>query len=832
VSIVFCSRPPADARAGRMVSRTGALLGAPPGVQQDAPAPANSAGCQMLVGDMLFHASGPQSCYLSPRVGLDKGAMSPRRSPSPNLAAGVNSSVNAGALIVSPQKGPGYNAALQQVDARLPPIHKVPRPVYDTMAFLYQPPTEPSIAAICRDTFTDMCTQRYETQASVALWRRKQDIEMRQRSRQQAAAWRKACEERERRDTEKLRLQKLKEEQARRREEEEEEARREERKQRWKHVWERVQEKNKVEKPLVEAIMKTAKYSRADHRVQMWRRVQLLKKKAQKKERQIVMRKQNFENLPLHKRKMFEDVFNLYDADHSGRLQASELHECLLELGFRGVDQRERNAVEDLCEQTVKENFQADVDIAQFAAEVVPSVCRALQKLRRSALVDQLTLIDTTEDGRLDFDQLMEVVKDLWPVEVNTDPSNEVQAALTEEMRSHLLCYVREEVDYVQLCQKLGSIFEEVIWNNFTIQQQIRERRGNVDEDTFREFRKEMVHLDRLFERIDIDHSGQLDKNECLRLFKDLGLMPKKTKEKTEVLTLVEAHGNEVDFGRFLKIVRQTRKMVEERTVKVLQRVNPAWAEDENASVNSAQLSTIMSGAIGISLRSRKEQRVVSRVIREADADGDDLYTLHEVAKICCQAQELIRKVKTQEELDVARENGFTEAEMNQVRWAFETLDADESGSLDMREVKKAIYMLQADAMESLSEDKFEVAFKRLDDDHSGSLEFPEFLRLLRLLQDREGVFSGDSRNLTTLSALSRTALLQVLSVFGVDKEASSFGQPELVQRVSRILEIDPSAKLQAASNVTTMQDLLALAVRKHNATLLSSSWKGPGSWH
>merc|ERR1712079_744552 len=92
--------------------------------------------------------------------------------------------------------------------------------------------------------------------------------------------------------------------------------------------------------------------------------------------------------------------------------------------------------------------------------------------------------------------------------------------------------------------------------------------------------------------------------------------------------------------------------------------------------------------------KSRKERAVVNNVIREADTDGDGHFTYEETLKICRRAQEGIRQVRAKVEMDAAKKNGFTEQDLNQVRWSFEELDSDESGALDANEVKKALGLM------------------------------------------------------------------------------------------------------------------------------------------
>lgn len=86
----------------------------------------------------------------------------------------------------------------------------------------------------------------------------------------------------------------------------------------------------------------------------------------------------------------------------------------------------------------------------------------------------------------------------------------------------------------------------------------------------------------------------------------------------------------------------------------------------------------------------------------------------------------------------MARAMNFSEKDLNNIRAAFEELDVDGSGGLDVSEVKFALAKLGKNVQD---EDRFRVAFKKLDNDGSGFLEIGEFMQLLKWAGEDE---SGD----------------------------------------------------------------------------------------
>merc|ERR1719379_1783821 len=140
-------------------------------------------------------------------------------------------------------------------------------------------------------------------------------------------------------------------------------------------------------------------------------------------------------------------------------------------------------------------------------------------------------------------------------------------------------------------------IAEDVHWSNFAAQQAVKERH-QLDSETFRQFRTEIVNLDSIFKSVDIDSSGLLDYEECARLFKEIGLVPYGARDQEEMMALLsesmesqlDALGG-VDFPSFLSLITKCRHMLELKVHKKLKSVYPPWMANEDAKVTMSFLT-------------------------------------------------------------------------------------------------------------------------------------------------------------------------------------------------------------------------------------------------
>lgn len=679
---------------------------------------------------------------------------------------------------------------------------KAPKPVLPTTKpFLRRmaTPCDPNFASICRETFEKMWAPQEQWDTAVSERRRQRDLEKRRKDRAKAAAWRRAVDERDKQEHEEIQARKEEQERAKLRAEELELHRMNMRRHRWVLVQQRLNEEGRDKKEPGER----------DAQIDGKRKETILAKKMVENEKRREERKHLFEALPVQRRQMFQEVFSHYDADNSGSLQAEELCNCLLDLGFRGYDPEERHALVRICENAVHLNLQAadspdgSVDLHQLATEVIPGVSRQLNKLRKKGFLQQLSSFDGHEDEAPDVEFILSVVKELWPFEHDADDDDKTQVRLLKELREAAQESVDDQSNISRFLQEVGRLSEEIIYNVFDLQQKLKVEL-QLTPDQFREFRSEIIHLDRIFKAVDMDCSGHLDQDECTRLFKEIGLIPKNAKDREVIMHLLsdDMRGlDDVDFPRFLDTVADCRKATEKRLLEILKILHPPFATDEDASIPRTDLDLLVKSA-GLAPRSRKELRAMNRVVREADIDSDGRYTLDEVLHICRRSQEKIREMRLKEEMAAARGIGFSEVELNEARFAFEQLDDDCSGSLSKQETRNALDLLDV----KISNKNFAIAFERLDEDRSGSLELPEFMRLLHFIKDIDTFINdeethdqeGAPRRRTSLLTRAVSAFDKAFTFSGEAHEDASDGEKKRSKKQTRAL--------QKAKIITRMQ--------------------------
>lgn len=638
----------------------------------------------------------------------------------------------------------------------------------------YVPPPDHNIMSICRDTLQVMCSWQAQNDAETANRRRKHDLVSQRKCREQAAAWRLAGKERDEREYRQLVQEQKAQAVAQAEQEALEVQRKAKRKIRWRLVQLRLSE-NAREEMFKETHkagfrkIRTGKISlaavnsmTADERVDLMRKSAIHQKRAAKRATRMEGRKLYFDSLPSHRRSMIQLVFKAYDTDGSDALEAVELTNCLFEMGLRGQDPEERRAVARITAHSVEQAGEdCSVGIHELAAEIIPGICRQVNKMRTKVFRENLSMCVTSdgsnEDGRFDYEQVMDAVQELWPFDFHTA----VQVREKEALQTSIREFVDEVIDLNCFMQRVYQIAEEVHWTNFAAQQEVK-LKHNLSVDFFRRFRSEITNLDNIFKSVDLDNSGLLDYDECARLFKEIGLVPYGANDSQEVLTLLNAEIDPVldakggvDFESFLSIITKGRELLDLKLHKKLKQIHAPWMAHEEASVTAAFLAQTLLKDMGIRARSKEEQQAVQKVIREADADGDDKYSLKEVTEICRKSQELLRQMQLQHEMRVADEIGFAEIELNQARYAFEQLDADLSGSLDKVETRKAASLLG----KTFTNKTFATSFEILDTDRSGTLEFTEFLRFLHFLRDPKDY--GHSEEADHNPAPTRPSLLK-----------------------------------------------------------------------
>jgi len=206
-------------------------------------------------------------------------------------------------------------------------------------------------------------------------------------------------------------------------------------------------------------------------------------------------------------------------------------------------------------------------------------------------------------------------------------------------------------------------------------------------------------------------------------------------------------------------------------------------------------------------------KKLLSRALEEvlaASPHDVEILTLEQVKRVLQRAREGAQREQYRQEVQAALDNGFMEAELEELREVFQMLDADNSGSIDADEAWSTIKNLGF----RLNKARFTAAYAKVDDDKSGSLEFCEYLKLLKLIRDGEECFAAN-RQITTLNKLLRSELLKVVAIFdeGFDvTKAESFTDPDLLAKVCKGFNVDPDTPVNKRMRLKTFQDLCAAA--------------------
>eukprot|EP00913_Durusdinium_trenchii_P016687 g15686.t1 len=200
----------------------------------------------------------------------------------------------------------------------------------------------------------------------------------------------------------------------------------------------------------------------------------------------------------------------------------------------------------------------------------------------------------------------------------------------------------------------------------------------------------------------------------------------------------------ELNFEEFLEFLRCVREYNDEQRLEELMERFQRLDKDRNGEAQCCP-------------RTRKEQEEVQQLIQSVDADGNNVIDFDEfkdnkpanqTANPQFSLQELVQRIdekfaslRYDSEVEYALARGFTETELGSFRAIFEHLDADNSGQLDMAEVRQCLSIMQHNS----TWQAFEQTWILLDKDASGTLEFEEFIDFMRLMRDGEGVFAMDN---------------------------------------------------------------------------------------
>mmetsp|Transcript_120478 Transcript_120478/g.190947 ORF Transcript_120478/g.190947 Transcript_120478/m.190947 type:complete len:883 (+) Transcript_120478:87-2735(+) len=530
-------------------------------------------------------------------------------------------------------------------------------------------------------------------------------------------------------------------------------------------------------------------------------------------------KKQAFSEMPESERQALIEAFARFDIDMSGYLDHGEVIACLREFGLCGTTPAEKREILRICCQATTSDEDGSpreqatspgkvaIDLFDLALTVVPLVRHALVELRGDELFKEFFKYDIDGSGTLSKAEMKELARGM-----GLDPrSLDLSLALTGS---------DDEVDF-------ETFQDMIVLGREQLQRVCRDREREVQkiaglsEAEFQDVREDLVGLHDVFLRYDKDRSGSLNKNELTFMLLECGLAPKNAQEKAEIDKIIEEcdrdKNKELSFMEFLNIFRAVRSFRQDtRRAELVERFQK-YDRDGSGNLSSNEISLLLSD-LGLVPLNRKEQEQLANLISSVDIDGSGFIDFAEFAELSQRIDEKLKSFRYEEEVECAMCLGFSEKQMRDFRWVFDSLDTDGSQKLDAAEVKNGLSIMS----KKIGNETFDTIFAKLDADGSGELDFLEFVHFMKMLRDGDGpAFSSDDvQKLTTKAKnLDTRVLRRVLEYFRLAKHyIHSLSHEHLVGLFCEFFKVQPNTNLHDALDVRTIADLYEAAQKRDQA--------------
>mmetsp|Transcript_115679 Transcript_115679/g.247229 ORF Transcript_115679/g.247229 Transcript_115679/m.247229 type:complete len:939 (+) Transcript_115679:158-2974(+) len=567
-------------------------------------------------------------------------------------------------------------------------------------------------------------------------------------------------------------------------------------------------------------------------------RLRRLERKRQK-EQEHAKRLRLFNSLPQEDTTAMQMLFEQFDKDSSGFLEHMEAVACLRELGLRGTNTLEKREINRICKEATKppklqqggpgptkeeeagtskrvvemDDDSIAIDLLTFALTVVPQVRIRLGELQSDELLRQFYYFDKDGSGKLPIDMCMELIRRMgidrrlmW-----REFEERGNSAIGFEEFKKIVIKGRE--------QEERTVREH--------ERHIKET-SQVSDHVFDEFRQDIITLYDMFQRYDADGSGELNYMEIMMAVKEFGLEARNSLERQVMHDLLGGNGHaddilekEYDFEEFLAFVTRVRKHKQSSMRAIQMERFQKYDRDNSGTLAGAEISNLLCD-VGCVPRTRKEQEEIALIIHLVDSDGNGFIDFQEFQVLRERIDEHLKSMRYDEEVEYALCNGFTESQLRELRWAFDSLDEDGSGKLGKSEVANALSIMG----KQVPIDAFETAFYSLDVDGNGELDFLEFLDFLRLMRDGEGIFAEDSQKLATQAKFLETRLLRRgLEYFRLSKVyINSQTREELIDLVCDFFKINPNDDIYEKLKVRNVSELLEAAKEYDTAAVRKES--------
>mmetsp|Transcript_59764 Transcript_59764/g.142198 ORF Transcript_59764/g.142198 Transcript_59764/m.142198 type:complete len:1007 (-) Transcript_59764:143-3163(-) len=591
-----------------------------------------------------------------------------------------------------------------------------------------------------------------------------------------------------------------------------------------------------------------SKKSKADMRIEGARRARREMQRLEQLAKQHAAHVAEFANLPEAEQSVFREVFDRNTLlDCEGYADVKGLTDALAECGINGSSFEDRSTLTQLCEQLIQGKRRHRgawiCDVYEFAVRIAPAARNWLHQERRTQLTEALQKCNTNWEGRLDYEQACEAVRNLMPFDAKPvfEQSQSIQEAWTHAMqvvRQVTAKHVIAEVDVEQLLQ-VAEREIEAIHISYSAEQLKIKSKYKLDAHTFREFRPELIFMDNLFKSVDADRSGAIDRVESVQLCSELGLLPRGAKDWASQIASLMDVDEQLDFAHFLDVVVEIRQRVERHLESRLNTVARHYQirgsvkrrssiVDTDGKERRTVIAAVRLPSKGLMQREPSGELRVAKedlpslleemnIVPQTPSEQHALDTLLQdysgealgfdvILRLCARAQEAILTQKARAELDLAKSLGFSPSDLGRLRMLFSQVDIDACGKMLLHAAHKAFTMLGLGQIEFAT---LKLAFNIVDIENRGFIDVQDFIRLVKMARDGDGPFRVLPVQAWTLADIPKEDLQLVLCCFGVPwLESAAMTETVLLRKAAGFLGVAASDILSERLNLKTLPEL------------------------
>merc|ERR1712228_440386 len=135
---------------------------------------------------------------------------------------------------------------------------------------------------------------------------------------------------------------------------------------------------------------------------------------------------------------------------------------------------------------------------------------------------------------------------------------------------------------------------------------------------------------------------------------------------------------------------------------------------------------------MGLAPKGREEQEAIQKLVLSCDDDGSGELDINEFSNLVQLVKEKTHSLRLYKDIESGLELGFDESQVREYRRHFWDLDVDNTGTLDLNEMRALMQKLHL----PITNDQVRKVMMRVDLDQSGQVSFQEFLFLVHLLEE------------------------------------------------------------------------------------------------